>query len=94
MSNNHFRSSPVDSTLVESSAHYPGRLFLGRAYPATPPIDSSLGDLFTQPFPRDPEVPRIASPGFWETPYDTLGLPCFTSMVCYHLGYPERAGIP
>ena len=51
-----------------------GRPFRASAQPRNPP--------------RDSEVPRSASLGPRETPYDTPGLPCSMLLVCL-LSYPE-----
>ena len=75
MFNSHFRSSQVDSTLGESSAHYPGRFFLGRAFRTTPSVGSSAGDRSAQPSLRDSEVHRIESPGFGKRPTTLVVFP-------------------
>ena len=62
----------------------------GRLFRAGRPFHASAQQRNTQ---RDSEVPRSASLGPRETPYDTPGLPC-SMLLIWLLSYPERAGIP
>ena len=90
MSNNHFRSSPVYSTPVESSVQLPRSIFLGRALRGTPPVDSSPGDMYTQYPPwtrKSPELP----PHAWSSLFP------FNGSLSYPLprkgGYPLKASL-
>ena len=67
-------------SLIITPELFPGRLYPGRVFRATTPVDSSV---HLRHAPRDSEVPRTASTGPLETPYETPGLPCITSTVLY-----------
>ena len=93
MLNHHFLSSPGDSPLGGSSAHYPGRFFLRELSAQLPrslfprrPVSSTL--------PQGLGSPPNCLPRLRETPYDTRGLPCFYSTVRCHLYYPEKGVYP
>ena len=95
MSNNHFRSSPVDSTPVESSAQLPRSIFLGRAFRATPPVDSSPGDLYT-PHPTGTRncLPRLLGNPLrhaWSSLFHLNGP--ISSLLPRKVGYPLMASL-
>ena len=102
----HFKSSPGDFPPGESSHTTPvdsssGTLPPGTLPRETCPINPPPG---TRKSPRFCETRFVFAknmtpnpnclPRFRETPYDTRGLPCFSSSVPCHFYYPERAGIP